>query len=446
MSDEWSDYVERAILHGDEISLNKIEAELVSKSFERSQILDYIRGKYRVFSKKGSFKCVCCQEPVELVLPENKQLHFRHKDSPGCAYSHNTQQYDKATRTHENENRKRMAKVVFEEILRGNLAPYGIKLEPGTMYKKALDYVPDFILTFPYSEHKWVVDYFTGFENGSKRRGYYDHLEKRLQFYAKEGLRSFSFIDKKWMAIDHDTKKGTLLSAETLLIRKGRMDKVWDDLLKNQLSKAEFVFLCQHYFHLKVNFHPNVHSLIYVDLENRNSTIYHETELFSDGNTSTIYILDERKIPLERALTLNSEQDDFMLYHDSELEDIKRFKVGISSNYLSYLEQLKKEEEERKTWELERKKLEGIEKRKRDEEALNNQNKKVSKPSTDYTGKQNNNYKAIGYSSFSEVTPQHNDPPIKVWKEFAKAQGIPDEEFQIQLSAELERRSRLKKG
>jgi hypothetical protein len=430
--------MERAFLHGDEISLYKIEDNLVNKSFDRSQILDYLDAKYRVFSQKGSFKCICCHEPVELVLPKNKQLHFRHKDNQDCAYSQNTQQYEKAIRTYENENRKKVAKVVFEEILRGNLAPFGIKLEPGTMYKKALEYVPDFILTFPYTEQKWVIDYFTGFENGSQRRVYYNHLATRLKSYEKEGFRSVPFIDKKWIAIDHDTNKGTLLSAETLLLRKGSMDSLWDVLLLNQLTEAELSFLLKHVFHLDFNINPNVHSLNYVNLDDRKCTIYRETELFSDKNTSTVYILDERIIPLERALTLNSEQDYFMLYQDREKEDIESFRKSVTSSYLSHLELLKKEEEERKVREIERKKQEEDEKRRKEKE--DEARKLQYEKSTVNKEKQYYHNTANRYSTFFEVTPKQNDLPIAIWREFAKAQGISDEEFQAHLSLELLRR------
>ncbi|WP_423800706.1 hypothetical protein [Neobacillus sp. SAB-20_R2A] len=342
--------MEEALLHGNIINIEAKRQELESESFSRDDIISKLNDQYRVLSKKRAFTCRCCNESVNMNLTKEEgwPFYFKHYDGKKCSYSENSKTYEKQVSSQQDKQKKDIGLTVFREILEGQLKPIGAEIERGYFYKKKLSFIPDFIVRFPHSKERWAIDYYTSITQG----GYAQNIEKRLAAYSKEGFKAFSFIDDVWLAIDPETSKGTLLTPEMQVTRKSQEDEVWDHALNHDLPLDIQTIISEV---TDLPFPVETRSIAYVDPASRSCKIIRFAVINRNNSNVTFLKLSEPTIPLERALTLNTRQDDFLLYLDHE-EELR----------LAFLDEIMDKQQQAEREEMARR--EALEKIKREEE------------------------------------------------------------------------------
>jgi hypothetical protein len=317
--------LEEAFLHGELINIETKRLELEGRHLKRSEIWKQLNRQYRTLSRKRSFTCRCCNEPVNMNLTkdEGRPFFFKHFDENKCSYSDNTKTYTKHVSTYQDMQKKDIGLTVFKEILEGQLKPFGAIIERGYFYKKKLSFIPDFIVKFPFSEQIWAVDYYTAILHGS----YAHNLEKRMNTYISEGFKVISFIDDDWLAINLETDKGTLLSSEINVVNKHKEDINWDLFLNQDITHSELQFLISEIATTPIQI--NTRSIAYVNIFNRTCTLIRFLETEKNNRNLSFYKISDPTIPLERALTLNMQLDDFLLYRENEDELRQAFKQSL---------------------------------------------------------------------------------------------------------------------
>jgi hypothetical protein len=345
----WS--LDEALLHGDLVNIEATRIQLEGQNLNRSEIRRKLNDQLRAFSKKKAFTCPCCDEPVNmnLTIEEGRPFYFKHLDGKKCTYSENSKTYENQVSTHQDKKKKDIGLTVFREILDGQLKPFGAEIERGYFYKKKLSFIPDFTVSFPFSEEIWAIDYYTSISQGS----YAQNLVNRMNTYKAEGFKVFSFIDDFWLALNRETEKGTLFIAEMQAANKSKEDQHWDQYLTQEIPKPALQFL-----KTRIDVTIDTRSIAYVNIESRTCKIIRFLEADKNNRNLTFYKLSEPTIPLERALTLNTELDDFLLYRENEDEIRNTFKQKIMDRIIQVemmeeqakreaLENFKREEEEK---------------------------------------------------------------------------------------------------
>lgn len=349
-------FLDSAYLHNSIFNIELKRRELEQQNLTRSEVKHWFEDNYRVFSKKSAFTCLCCNKPVNMNLTkdEGRPFYFRHNDESECSYSENTRTYDKHVSKHEDKTKKDIGLTIFREILQGELKPYDVEIERGYHYKKKLSFIPDFIIKFPNSEERWAIDYFTAIDQGITSGSYARHLSKRMKTYKEEGFQHFSFVDYSWLSLLDETNKGTLLTAETYVTSKSKEDDLWDKFLEGNVQGDLLNFFMKATGATMREF--NTRNIAYVDVFNRLCTILRFIPISQHDRNITFYKLSSSEVPLSRALSMNGDQNHFVL--SKENEDDKRNEF------------LKELTEQKKQFEIEQQKLIDEQKRIRAEEQL----------------------------------------------------------------------------
>ncbi|WP_243299316.1 hypothetical protein, partial [Bacillus litorisediminis] len=188
----------------------------------------------------------------------------------------------------------------------------------GYHYKKKLSFIPDFIIKFPNSEERWVIDYYTAIDQGLTSGSYARHLSKRMKTYREEGFKPFSFVDYGWLSFIEDTNKGTLLTAETYVTSKTHEDYLWDTFLEKNVQGELLDFFMQDTGATIGEI--NTRNIAYVDIFNRLCTIFRFLPISLHNRNITFYKLSFSEVPLARALSMNANQNHFELSRENEDE------------------------------------------------------------------------------------------------------------------------------
>ncbi|KGP74574.1 hypothetical protein [Pontibacillus yanchengensis] len=336
--------MDSAYLHNSVFNIELKRKELEGKKMSRDEIKQWFENNYRVFSKKSAFTCLCCHKPVNMNLTkeEGRPFYFRHNDESECSYSENTKTYEKHVSKHEEKTKKDIGLTIFREILEGELRPFDAEIERGTHYKKKLSFIPDFIVKFPNSEEKWAIDYFTAIDQGKNSGSYARHLSKRMETYKEEGFESFSFVDYSWLSFLEVTNKGTLLTAETYVTSKTSEDEVWDTFLENHVKDDLLDFFMKYTEATMEEF--DTRNIAYVDVYNGLCTAFRFIPISRQNRNITYYKLSSSQVPLAQALSVNADQNHFVLTQENE--DDKRNK--FLNELMEKKQQIEAEEQERK--------------------------------------------------------------------------------------------------
>ncbi|XKH50487.1 hypothetical protein LG275_12935 [Chryseomicrobium palamuruense] len=312
--------MDSAYLHNSVFNIELKRRELEQQNLTRPEVKRWFEDNYRVFSKKSAFTCICCNKPVNMNLTkdEGRPFYFRHNDESECSYSENTTTYDKHVSKHEVKTKKVIGLTIFKEILEGELKPYDVEIERGYHYKKKLSFIPDFIIKFPNSEERWAIDYFTVIDQGLTSGSYARHLSKRMKNYKEEGFKPFSFVDYSWLSFLEETNKGTLLTAETYVTSKTHEDSLWDTFLEEKLQGDLLEFFRKDTGATIDEF--NTRNIAYVDVFNRLCTIFRFIPISQHDRNITFYKLSSSEVPLARALSVNANQNHFVLSKENEDE------------------------------------------------------------------------------------------------------------------------------
>jgi len=350
-------FLDAAILNGAVFNIELKRKEMEDGNLNRTDIKHWFERKYRVFSQKGSFICLCCNKSVNMNLTkdEGRPFFFKHYDESECSYSENTKMYDKHVEKYENKPKKDIGLTVFREILEGQLKPYGAVIERGFHYKKRLSFIPDFIISFPSSDIIWVIDYYTAIAQGLSTGSYARHLAKRMEAYNEVGFKIFSFVDSSWLSFEEESNKGTLLSAEKVVTSKNKEDYLWDRVLNEKLNAELKKFFIEETGVSTQNF--NTKNIAYVDIFNRACKLYRFIETTHNNRNMTFYRLNSSDMSLEQALTIDTNLNHFTYSNMSEEEKRDNFiKELIGRKQQFEVEHLQKEKEQARLREKEEKK------------------------------------------------------------------------------------------
>ncbi|MBM7648433.1 hypothetical protein JOC78_001375 [Bacillus ectoiniformans] len=317
--------MESANLHHSVFNIEEKRRELEQQGLTRVEVKRRVEDRYRMFSKKGAFTCLCCGKTVNMNLTKDagRPFYFRHNDESECSYSQNTKTYEKQLSKLEDPSKKDIGLTIFREILEGELKPYGITIDRGYHYKKKLSFIPDFIIQFPHSDKRWAVDYFTAIGQGANSRSYARHLSQRMKTYEEEGFKVFSFVDSSWLSFLEETNKGTLLNAETHVTSKNHEDDLWDTFFNENIQGELLDF-----FKIETGFDSgecDTRNIAYVDINNRHCTILRFLPISKHERNITFYKLSSSVVPLTKALKVNAEQDQFILSEENEEEKRNNF-------------------------------------------------------------------------------------------------------------------------
>lgn len=331
----WS--LDEALLHGDLVNIEAMRMELEGQDLNRSEIKRKLNDQLRAFSKKKAFTCPCCDEPVNMNLTteEGRPFYFKHLDGTKCTYSENSKTYENQVSSNQDKKKKDIGLTVFREILEGQLKPFGAEIERGYFYKKKISFIPDFTVSFPFSKEIWAIDYYTSISEGS----YAHNLAKRMNAYKAEGFRVFTFIDDIWLALNPETDKGTLFLAELQAAYKSKEDQHWDQYLTQEIPRPALDYL-----KTRIDVTIDTKSIAYVNIESRTCKIIRFLEAEKNNRNLTFYKLSEPTIPLERALTLNDQLNDFLLYRENE-EDLR---LAFMQSLMGKIKQAEDEEKAQK--------------------------------------------------------------------------------------------------
>ena len=348
--------MDSALLHGREINIGEAYWNSILNGLDVERIREELDGKYRAFSRKRSILCLCCGNPVKMVIGEERRFHFRHYDLKECSYSENFKKYEQQKGNFVEPARHQAGRAILKTILTGKLKPHGIQIEEGYRFRKVLSFIPDYVFTLPTGK-KFAIDYITGFR---ENKGYATHLAKRLASYKELNFTPFCFVDSKWFAYEPNvTPFTTLEPSEKNLLVKTEQDHLWDKLLDGLDSPLLKEFVQDE----RMVFPFDTRRIVYMDVKNRKLKLM--KILYNHGRTT--YVVDQPiTVDLENALTWKSDQTAFYFEHLDEEEERIMFTVKLSEvvkerDEKEAAEHRKKEEEaavDRMRWE------ETVEKRK----------------------------------------------------------------------------------
>ncbi|MEH7111573.1 hypothetical protein V7124_04215 [Neobacillus niacini] len=348
-----------ALLNDYEIDIERLGIELEEQGYERYEVKKQLDDRYRRFSQKGDFRCVCCDEQVEMVLSEDKVFFFRHSDKEKCSYSENHKTYKSQKEKLENAPKHRAGKAILRTYLEGTCKTNDIRLTDGYRFKSTLTFVPDFILEFSNGQ-RWAIDYLTGLKTDRK---YANSLNKRRHTYIQHHFTPIFLFDSYWLAYEPEIHHVSLVDGELLCVSQTKQDYLWTDFICGLDSNLKNALLNNRPFKLQVKsmayFAPHEREINIIRFLQENENL---------RKTRTVY--KPIKVPLEKALTINHEQSDFIYTNEKEDGYREEFKRELEQMYQQQenqrkqqeLERARKEEEERKqiefyrAWEEEQKK------------------------------------------------------------------------------------------
>ncbi|MDQ0896262.1 MULTISPECIES: hypothetical protein [unclassified Paenibacillus] len=296
----------------------------------RETIVRSLEDKYRIHSQKDAFVCLCCNQPVRLVLREESP-HFRHHGDR-CPSAENYTKYIHRIRSGENTLTHRVGRTILRAYLEGQLKPRGVILQEGYMYRSALKIVPDFILTFP-NGTKWSVDYVTGKREDNT---YNNYISKRTSTYQAAGFRPFYFINADWIADVPDRSIVSLYLAESQMKIQSSVDQQWSAFVKEFYETFDASFVLREMFGVKSfgeqRLTPeaqDVFSLAYIDPSEGRAWI----ERFIPTNKKFGYHIHRASISLEKATSLSEKLDEFQWWGLDETEDMRACLERLTHQY-----------------------------------------------------------------------------------------------------------------
>jgi hypothetical protein len=305
-----------ALLNNYEIDIESLGMELEERGHQRHEVIKQLNNRYRRFSQKGDFQCVCCNERVEMVLSNDKAFYFRHFDKERCSYSENHKTYTSQKESLEDVPKHRVGRSILRTYLVGTCKASDIRITDGYRFKSTLSYVPDFILEFPNGQ-RWAIDYLTGLKNDRK---YANSLNKRRHTYIQHHFTPIFLFDSYWLAYEPDINHVSLVEGELLCVNQTNQDHLWTDFIRGLDLKLKNVLLNDRPFNFQVKSMP-----YFAPYERKINIIRFLQENDNPKKTRTVY--KPIQVPLEQALTINYEKSDFIYTKENEdcyREEFKR--------------------------------------------------------------------------------------------------------------------------
>jgi hypothetical protein len=371
--------LESARLLTKDIDIESERRQLQAKGMPWGQIYDRLRNKYYDYSKKNAFHCICCNEPVIMVLRESTACYFRHENN--CVSSKNYKEYTARVREFEKEKHY-TGKSIIKDQLKAALSRRGALVTDGYLYKSELRFIPDVIVQWP-DGSVWSFDYITG----TKSAKYQSYLVKKQNAYREKGFKSYFFFDAEMIA-PYRANYVTALAltpaergALEFLPRNHAWEGIIEDIIdtygdENLLVTGPELMLRDRLLYRLMYFTTDFGGILYkvspLKLRpNVNRPPLPEQWYISIG--------EKQQIPIDELFKLHVEKKTFTWESDEINEhEFFQFTRRIEDRYKAELEQKEKEEKERKQREEEERKLQEDEKRRREDE-IERQNANMSR-------------------------------------------------------------------
>ncbi|WP_054029136.1 hypothetical protein [Bacillus sp. FJAT-28004] len=251
--------MESSWLLTDEISIEFERIQLAQTGMKWDAIKNSLNDKYRESSRKGLFRCKCCNATTRMALFEDKACHFKHENAVECAGSRNYTRYTTATNTQES-HKHRVGKAIIKNQLQAGLSRTDATVIDGYLHNDDLSYVPDLIVQWPTGE-VWSFDYVTG----TKSAQYQRYLLKKQDLYHSKQFKSYFLFDHSQIAYKEEQNALALSSSE-----KGSLSFLqgvphWEGLLQDLAEEyGDISLVPDRRLQLK---NKNVDHLLYVNDE-----------------------------------------------------------------------------------------------------------------------------------------------------------------------------------
>ncbi|MGX1195913.1 hypothetical protein [Metabacillus sp. SLBN-84] len=344
--------MDTALLYDEEVNIVFELWEHQKKGHSQQEAKSVFEEKYRNFSRKKAFKCLCCGTSVKIVLPNEHLFSFSHFDKRECSYSENYRTYNQQKSKHENRKTHDLGKTLIRTFIEAQLKLFhslNLALIEGYKFKSRLGIVPDFILELP-DGTIWALDFLTGLKTSKQ---YSDQIEKRKALYTEHGFKPFFFIDQQWLAYNESVSPHTtLVEAEAKLLMKTRQDQEWQDEYYS-IHPEE-----QNYIQDTMGIrHFSVVSLAYFNPVERSCTILRLVKRES-GDFDYYVVGKPVTLSLERALTVDFEENLFTLHAENEGDLIKDYQEHIVTEYIQHLKDIESKKQEELERQREKERLE----------------------------------------------------------------------------------------
>ncbi|AJS58484.1 hypothetical protein [Paenibacillus sp. IHBB 10380] len=322
--------MEVAKFYDQDVLIAKEWFEQSEKGLPQENIISLLERKYRIHSQKKAFSCLCCNQPVSMVLRINSP-HFRHQGE-SCPSAHNYDRYTNRIQSVEEPTKHRVGRAIIRTYLEGQLKPHSVIVQDGYLFRTLLKIVPDIILTFP-DDTNWSVDYVTG---SRQDESYHNYIQKRSETYRDAGFKPFFFIDSSWLAEVPDRSMVSFYKAEQQMTVSSEIDLQWSSFVTEFISTFGKPFVLREWFGLQNHFGQetfqttDVFSLAYVDPGAGNAFI----QRFIPAKQKKFgYHVYRASISLERATSLDHSKQSFTWWEPEETDSMQERLNILSLQY-----------------------------------------------------------------------------------------------------------------
>lgn len=324
--------MEASWLLTDEIAIEDERIHLSNSGLLWTDIKKTLRLKYGESSRKGLFRCRCCNAVTHMVLINEKACHFKHENNEDCAGSRNYKRYNSGTSSHEN-HKHRIGKSIIKDQLQSSLSRVGATVIDGYLHNEDLNFVPDIIARWP-SGDTWTFDYVTG----TKSTSYQRYLMNKQETYRSKNFKSYFYFDHSQFTYKEDQQAIALSAGEKGSLSFIEEDKLWNGLLED-LAEAYGELSLAPYFELALT-NMKVQRLLYVT-DDIDAILYKITQLQLRPVVKRLREIPDRwymiigkpnQIPLNDLFTYNKETKVFgWEMMDVETDELEEFAKLIES-------------------------------------------------------------------------------------------------------------------
>lgn len=326
-------------------ALHVIDKELVQLPYSTSiEEIDNLKK----LAKKELFKCPYCEALLIVKYGEERGLYFSHQHSEACEDSRKIDRAEKRYNkqiARETKFHKVLVDIVFDELTIKSKINHDMLVNYGYKEKSSLKEYPDIWVKL--KDREYALSIVTNVNPSHDSKLAY-HIIKRHEYYIEQGMEPIWFIEKKEQSIEKDKNSIVLWDAELSISSKTKEDEKWDLLLEEEILDDMF-FTYFNYPVYSKDRTVDVRSLYYI-FSNEDKVIIKVQRFLKDRIVKPYraFLLNYGyDIPFTEALII---ENGFKLSNpDIDHELRKKFKENLNQKKKQHTDQLKAEEELRKS-------------------------------------------------------------------------------------------------
>jgi len=188
---------------------------------------------WKMLAKKGVFQCPFCNAKLKVRSGDYREVHFSHLTSESCEISRKLtkaeKRYSKQV-ARESENQPAIISMIMDELRQTEKLNQNVKADFGYRAKMDLTEYPDIWLKV--KDIEYAISILTDV-HPSNDSTLSKLIQKRHEYFIKNGLQPIWFIENKEIAIEKEKNAIVLWDAEAVVSLKTKEDKKWESLLKS---------------------------------------------------------------------------------------------------------------------------------------------------------------------------------------------------------------------